>query len=59
VRGVTGRLFADQAASFLDGMKAFDVVDLPIPDDFEARCEPVDGLRTNEEQSHERRRTQV
>jgi cation diffusion facilitator CzcD-associated flavoprotein CzcO len=36
VRGVTALLFREQQNSYLAKLKAFDAIDLPIPDDFEA-----------------------
>jgi hypothetical protein len=59
VRGVTRRLFTDQASSFLDGMKAFDVVDLPIPDDFEAHYGRLEEPGTSKEENHGRRNIQA
>jgi hypothetical protein len=35
VRGVTDRLFREQQNGYLTKLKAFDTIDLPIPDDFE------------------------
>ena len=35
VRGVTDRLFREQQNGYLAKLKAFDTIDLPIPDDFE------------------------
>ena len=36
VRGVTGWLFLEQRNDYLTGLTAYELVDLPIPDDFEA-----------------------
>jgi len=35
-RGVTARLFREQQHGYLADLEAFDVIDLPIPDDFES-----------------------
>jgi cation diffusion facilitator CzcD-associated flavoprotein CzcO len=37
VRGITAQLFAEQAADLADRLEAFQPLDLPVADDFEAR----------------------
>ena len=37
VRGVTGRLFAQQAGEVMDKLASYAEIDLELPDDFEAR----------------------
>jgi cation diffusion facilitator CzcD-associated flavoprotein CzcO len=44
VRGITGRLFRQQQGHLLSRLKAFDGIELPVPDDFEENLMMTGGL---------------